>query len=208
VSVRLSLLPHHAVVAHVRVASASQVLARISSAACLLLSLCIVTPLAAQEVPAAKANDAKAAARAADDSLRGVTREDAMRGGPSPYRNPYRAAFDANETSQTDLMRAGRMPNRDGNGYDPLPAGGGRKPAARAAADAGNGVAGAGAAAGLSGTGLGSGAAPVAGAAQAGGAQAGGVAPADMAQGAARTLYRDPFGGPNAAAQQIYHSPW
>lgn len=57
-------------------------------------------------------------------------------GGPSPYRDPYRAAADADDTRRTDLMKAERAPTRGGNGYDPLPPGGRRRPPPPAGADA------------------------------------------------------------------------
>ncbi|PMS11594.1 hypothetical protein C0Z17_14130 [Trinickia caryophylli] len=87
----------------------------------------------------AAAPAAAPAAKAADRRLQGVADERALLGAPSPGRDPYRAALDAHETQQTDLMRAERMPNRalEGNGYDAPPAAG-RKPRVRMPADAGN----------------------------------------------------------------------
>jgi hypothetical protein len=204
VSLRSSFPPRHAC----SQTHASLALGRASRAACLLISLVAAAPLAAQQAPAANANaankaganapagvpDANAAARAANDRLRGVSREESLLGGPAAHSDPYRSALDAADSAQTDLMRAERVPNpaMKGNGYAPLPPAGGR-PAARAA--------GAGADAGVGGAGAG------AGAGAAGNAAGGGGPPATAPQ-AAQSLYRDPFNGPAGAAQQIYHAPW
>ena len=88
------------------------------------------------------AADRSAAARTTANQLRGVGNEEALLGGPSAYRDPYRSAGDADETRQTDLMKAERVPTGGGGGYDPLPPGGRRPPPADAnAAAADNGPA-------------------------------------------------------------------
>jgi hypothetical protein len=185
---------------------ATVALARASYAASLLLALLAAAPLAAQQAPAtgnanangdAYANAPPAAAnRAANDRLRGVGDEDSLLGAPAAYRDPYRSALNAGDMQQSDLMRAERVPNgvANGNGYDPLPPGGG-KPVARAAG------AGGGADAGGGGGGGGGGAPGVAGNAP------GGNAAPNTAQ-AAQPLYRDPFGGAKGNGGQVYRSPW
>lgn len=183
-------------------------LACIVRVACVALAIAAAAPVAAQQAqraPAgANANGANAAAgngnadaRAVNDSLRGVSREDSLLGGPGAYSDPYRAEYDAGETGESDLMKAERVPNgttaQGAKGYDPLPPGG-RKQAGRAAADAGGVGAGGGAGGGN--------------VAAAGGNGAPTAGPADTAQQAAKSLYSEPFGGAKGAAQQIYHTPW
>ena len=171
-----------------------------------MLSLVAAAPLAAQQAPAGNANgnaaanapaalpDANAAARAANDRLRGVSKEDSLLGGPAASRDPYRSALDAEDTRQSNLMRAERNPNRamNGTGYDPLPPAGRGGNARAAGGDAG---AGAGAGAGNAGG-------------MAGNAAPDGNAPPTTADQAAQSLYRDPFNGAKGAGQQVYRSPW
>lgn len=131
--------------------------------------------------PPATGADRSAAARAAANQLRGIGNEEALMGGPSAYRDPYRSAADADETRQTELMKAERVPTGggDGFGYDPLPPGGRRKPLPAAGADAD--------------------AAP---------AENG---PARTPQAAAQAAYKDAFKGPakaNANGQAVYRMPW
>ncbi len=202
----------------------------LARAACFALLLLAVAPVAAQQAPAGAANGAAGANAAAGDGnaprgapnngLHGVSKEDALLGGPGAYRDPYRSALDAGDMEQSDLMKAERVPNGttgDGaKGYDPLPPGGRRNIGRRApaAADAGGvgagggvgvGAAGAGAGAGAGVGGVGAGAGAGAGV----GANAAARAAPPDAQQAARSLYTDPFGGgTKGAAQQVYHTPW
>jgi hypothetical protein len=175
-----------------------------------------VTPSPAQQAPGANGNgangkaggnapgapvDARAAARATNDRLRGVSREDALLGGPGAYGDPYRSAMDANETRQSDLMRAERVPNpaMRGNGYDPsAPAGG--QALARPKGLAADGAGGA-APAQEAGP-------PVNAPPGAGLPAPGNAAPPSTPEQAAQSLYRDPFNGPKGATQQLYRSPW
>lgn len=181
-------------------------LTRVARAACVALALAATGPVAAQQAQqqaaganAAAGND-RASARAVNEPLRGISKEDALLGAPGAYRDPYRSEYDAGETGESDLMKAERVPNgttdQGAKGYDPLPPGGRRQlgRAAGAAADAGGVGAGGGAGAGN--------------VAVAGGNGAPGAAPPDTAQQAAKSLYSDPFGGAKGAAQQVYHTPW
>lgn len=126
----------------------------------------------------AAAPAAAPAAKAADRRLQGVADERALLGAPSSGRDPYRAALDAHETQQTDLMKAERMPNRalEAHGYDAPPAAG-RKPRARMPADAAN--------------------AP-------GNVTAN--TPQDAAQTVYRESFKGPKA--NAGGQQVYRMPW
>jgi hypothetical protein len=156
----------------------------------LLIALLVAEPLAAQQAPDVGNANANAPAgavgsRAANDRLRGVGKEDPLLGGPAAYRDPYRSALDAGDTQQSDLIRAERVPNGStiGNGYDPLPPGGGARVGGARIADTGAG-AGAGA----------------------GGAPGGNAAP--NAEQAGQSLYRDPIGGAKGNGAQVYRSPW
>lgn len=122
-------------------------------AAVLALLLVAASPLAAQQAPGnagganaragapargGAAGDAPptgaerhAAAQTAANQLRGAGDEQSLLGAPRGYRDPYQSALDANETQQTELMKAERVPSggtnaNGGNGYDPLPPGGRR----------------------------------------------------------------------------------
>ncbi|PMS35383.1 hypothetical protein [Trinickia symbiotica] len=179
-------------------------LTRVARAACIALALAAAAPAAAQQQGAganAAAGNDRAAARAENEPLRGISKEDALLGGPGAYRDPYRSQYDAGETGESDLMKAERVPNgatdQGAKGYDPLPPGGRRQlgRAAGAAADAGGAGAGGGAGGGNAAVARGNGAP--------------GAAPPDTAQQAAKSLYSDPFGGgAKGAAQQVYHTPW
>lgn len=114
--------------------------------AVLALLLVAASPLAAQQAPgnAGGANaragapargaataERHAAAQTAANQLRGAGDEQSLLGAPGAYRDPYQSALDANETQQTELMKAERVPSggtnaNGGNGYDPLPPGGRR----------------------------------------------------------------------------------
>jgi hypothetical protein len=135
--------------------------------------------------------DANAAARAANDRLRGVSKEDSLLGGPSMSRDPYRSALDAEDTRQSDLMGAERVPNgvMNRNGYDPVPPAKGAPNARAPAADAGADAA-------LNPVGM-----------EGNAAGGGGKARANTPAQAAQKLYRAPFKG-NDGAQQVYRSPW
>ncbi len=127
------------------------------------------------------AADRAAAARTTANQLRGVDNEEALMGGPSAYRDPYRTAGDAEDTRQTELMKAERVPTGGGPGfgYDPLPPGGRRRPPPAGAGDA-----------------------------DAAGADNG---PARTPQAAAQAAYRDAFKGPAKGAangQAVYRMPW
>jgi len=126
------------------------------------------------------AADRTAAARTTANQLRGVGNEEALMGGPSAYRDPYQSAGAAQDTRQTELMKAEQVPTGGGTGfgYDPLPAGGRRRPPAGAAdadaAGADNGPA---------------------------------RTPQAAAQAAYRDAFKGPAKG-NANGQAVYKMPW
>lgn len=127
------------------------------------------------------AADRTAAARTTANQLRGIGNEEALMGGPPAYRDPYQAAGNAEDTRQTELMKAEQVPNGGGSGfgYDPLPPGGRRRPP------------------------------PAAEGADAAGADNGPArTPQAAAQAAYRDAFKGPAKGGNANGQAVYRMPW